>query len=408
MNEMDTDVTGEAEIREEVRDWLKVHWEPETDRRNFLELVVESGWACPTWDANYFGKGLSESLALVVQEEFDKVGAPSSNLVGVNQIAAEVIKNHATSEEMRRYVQHKLLTGEFRTCLLYSEPGAGSDLAGLQTRADRDGEEWLVNGQKVWVSAARQATHGLLPARTNWDAPKHRGITFFLLPMNQAGIEIYPIKQMTGDAIFNEVLLTDVRVSDQHRISDVNDGWRVLNNALAIERMMLGGAIERPRVEAGEFRPEDPKKTADLVSVAKQLGRNIDPVIRQDIARVHALRRIVGWNAERAHGMTDMNTATVLKLSMSQVLHGSARVYAQMLGTEAMLAGAGSAQGHEANRYGMRAFVTSIGAGSDQIQRNLIAERVLGLPRDPSVDYDVPFKDVRKSDASRRFSEGSG
>ncbi|HEV3312243.1 MAG TPA: acyl-CoA dehydrogenase family protein, partial [Chloroflexota bacterium] len=313
---------------------------------------------------------------------------------------------HASSIELRGPVQHKLLTGEYRTCLLYSEPGAGSDLAGLQTRADRDGDEWVISGHKVWVSAALQATHGLLPARTNWDVPKHKGITFFLLPMDQPGLDISPIKQMTGDSVFNEVVLNDVRVRDGLRISEIDGGWPVLNNALAVERMMLGGAIERSRVEEGEFRPEDPKRTVDLVAMAKETGFNQDPVLRQEIARMHTLRRVLQWNAERAHaGMTDMNTATVLKLSMSRILHGSARIYAEMLGTEAMLVETGSPRGHEANRLAMRAFVTSIGAGSDQIQRNLIAERVLGLPRDPSADYNVPFRDVPKSDGVRRFSE---
>ena len=325
----------------------------------------------------------------------------------------------------------KLLTGEYRTCLLYSEPGAGSDIAGLQTRAERDGAEWIVNGQKVWTSGARTATHGLLAARTNWDVPKHRGITYFLLPMQQPGVEVRPIKQMTGHQTFNEVFFTDARVPDSLRISDVDDGWRVLNAALAVERMAMGGGLERSRGPPGGHRPrpsgrhpsqpgaERPRppeadagpppevriRPVDLVAVANDTGRGGDPVIRQAIARMHALRRISRWNAERAEGSADMSVATVLKLSMSEILHGSARIHAQLIGTEAMLTGQQSPQGEIANQTGMWAFINSIGGGSDQIQRNLIGERVLGLPHDPSADRDVPFRDVRKASGVRPLGQ---
>jgi alkylation response protein AidB-like acyl-CoA dehydrogenase len=393
-----------------------------------MEEVVDAGWAQPDWPPDLYGRGVSKEAAAAVIDEFGRAGAPRGSIAAAG-IAANTIRAFAASDTLRSDVLRKLLTGEYRTCLLYSEPGAGSDLGGLQTRAERDGAEWIVNGQKVWTSGARTATHGLLAARTNWDVPKHRGITYFLLPMDQPGVEIRPIKQMTGHQTFNEVFFTDARVPDSLRVSEVDDGWRVLNAALAVERMVMGGGLERaaardgdvaasPAAEAGATSsagpgatpspeadgapaPEVRARPVDLVALANQAGRGGDPVIRQAIARMHALRRISRWNAERAEGSADMSVAVVLKLSMSEILHGSARIHAQLLGTEAMLTGQQSPQGEIANQTGMWAFINSIGGGSDQIQRNLIGERVLGLPHDPSVDRDVPFRDVRKASGVR-------
>jgi alkylation response protein AidB-like acyl-CoA dehydrogenase len=394
-----------AQVRSEVRDWLAGHWSAGKDRRQFTEEVVDAGWARPSWPRDMFGRDLPEQLTPVIAEEFTAAGAPVPDVTG-SAIASNAIRDFAESPELRGPVLRKLLTGEYRTCLLYSEPGAGSDLAAVQTRADRDGEEWVVNGQKVWTSGAKQATHGLLAARTNWDVPKRRGITYFLLPMRQDGVEVRPIRQMTGQANFNEVFFTNARVPDSLRISALEDGWRVLQTALAVERMSMGGGIRRsaPREPAADGEPASPVRgAADLVPIAIQTGRNSDPVMRQEIARIHALRRIGRWNAERASGEDDMNIATVLKLAMSTVLHGSARIHGQLLGQEAMLVAGGSEAGDDANQEAMWSFINSIGGGSDQIQRNLIAERVLGLPHDPSVDHNIPFREARKAEAVRRL-----
>ncbi len=392
-------------VRREVRQWLAAHWKPGMEARPFLEEAVDAGWAHPEWPTDFYGRGVSEQAAAAVVEEFAQAGAPRGGIAAAG-IAANTIRIFASSDELRGPVLRKLFTGEYRTCLLYSEPGAGSDLAGLQTRADRDGGEWIVNGQKVWTSGARTATHGLLAARTNWDVPKHKGITYFLLPMQQPGVKVRPIKQMTGDQTFNEVFITDARLPDSLRISEVNDGWRALNAALAVERMLMGGGLERPAPAEGEATAaaEMRARPVDLVALANQVGRGGDPVMRQAIARMHALRRISKWNAERAADSADMSVAAVLKLSMSDILHGSARIHAQLLGSEAMLTGQQSPQGEIANQTGMWAFINSIGGGSDQIQRNLIGERVLGLPHDPSVDRDIPFRDVRKASGVRSLS----
>jgi len=408
-----------AQARADVRAWLAEHWSAGKDHRQFAGELVDAGWARPSWPRDLFGRDLPEELTPVIIEEFAAAGAflPDGG-ANANTIAATAIKDFAESSELRGPVLRKILTGEYRTCLLYSEPGAGSDLAALQTRADRDGEEWVVNGQKVWTSGAREATHGLLAARTNWDVPKRRGITYFLLPMRQDGVEIRPIKQMTGQASFNEVFFTNARVPETLRISALEDGWRVLQTALAVERMSMGGGLRRARpqqapaaqaeavtaaAEADEERAIPVRGAAELVGIANKTGRNTDPVMRQEIARIHALRRIGTWNAERSGGDSDMSTAAVLKLAMSSVLHGSARIHTQLIGQESMLVAGASQEGDNANQEAMWSFINSIGGGSDQIQRNLIAERVLGLPHDPSVDHNIPFREARKAQAVRRL-----
>lgn len=395
-----------AQVRAQVAQWLAAHWKSGADTDRFLADAVDAGWARPSWPADTYGRGLPEPLAKVVTEEFRRAGAPSpqptENLIQ-NAIATTVIKDFAGSVRLRGPILRELLTGRFQICLLYSEPGSGSDLAALQTNAQRDGDEWVVNGQKVWTSEARGATYGLLAARTNWDVPKHRGITYFLLPMSQEGVVVRPIRQMTGHAHFNEVFLTDARVSDQLRISPVDGGWKVMQAALAIERMVMG-TLHLAEKDAGSSDEEVVHAVSDLVDIAKRRSRSGDFVMRQEIARVHALQRIADWNLERAKGEAGMSIATVLKLARSTVLHDAARIHAQLLGPEAMLVAGGSDEGETANQAAMWQFAHSIGGGTDQIQRNLIAERVLGLPRDHSSDRDIPFREVRKAQAIRRLS----
>jgi alkylation response protein AidB-like acyl-CoA dehydrogenase len=395
-------------VRDEVRSWLAEHWTAGKNRQQFIEEVVDAGWALPSFPRDLYGRDLPPSADKVVVEEFTAAGAP---LPFALPIATEVIRAHGATDELKTVVRDLLLGGG--GCLLYSEPGAGSDLASLQTRADRHGDEWVVNGQKVWTSGAVGATYGLLAARTDWDVPKHKGISFFVCPMNQPGVEIRPIKQINRGSGFNEVFLTDARVPDALRIGNVNDGWRVLQTALAVERMIMGEGNVRQRMrlaEVGGERTDASEAEAaaafgpvDLVALARDKGRNGEGAIRQAIARMHALQRIQQWNAQRAAGMADMRLAAILKLAQSEILHGSARIHAMLLGPEALLWEDSSSAGEHVNQNALGAFVNSIGGGSDQIQRNIIGERVLGLPRDPAVDLDVPFKDVRKAEAFRRL-----
>jgi alkylation response protein AidB-like acyl-CoA dehydrogenase len=290
-------------------------------------------------------------------------------------------------------------------CLLYSEPGAGSDLAGLQTRADRDGDEWIVNGQKVWTSQAHRADFGMLIARTDWDVPKHRGITFFWFPMRQPGVEVRPIRQITNEAHFNEVFITNGRVPDANRLGDLNDGWRVLQTALAYERSVMGEAARGPKKSEAAEERGGTMGHVDLVELARAYGREHDPVVRQGIARIHILRTVNRWNTLRAKAQLEQGTSSPImslgKLAMSNILHGDAAVQQQIIATETMLDGPDTPRSEAANFLALNAYFTSIGGGTDQIQRNIIGERVLGLPREPEVDRDLAFKDVRKATVVR-------
>ena len=299
-----------------------------------------------------------------------------------------------------------LLLGEVDMCLLYSEPGAGSDLASVQTRAERDGDEWIVNGQKVWTSSGRQADYGFLISRTDSSQPKHRGMTFFLIPMKQPGVEVRPLRQATGDSRFNEVFLTDARVADANMLGDLNGGWHVLTSALAYERSVMGVTQKRKKQSAEVVRDLTSEKSApvpdlSLIELATERGVVGDSGIRQDLMRLHSWRTVNAWNNQRGKAALSKGTSSPVvslgKLAMSRMLHFGGSLQAEILGSEAMLGGEDHPDGADATYAMLNAFFTSIGGGTDQIQRNIIGERILGLPKEPEVDKGVPFSEVRIS-----------
>jgi alkylation response protein AidB-like acyl-CoA dehydrogenase len=376
--------------RDEVRQWLIEHWQPNVDRDDFRAAAVDAGWLVPTWSREWFGRELSIADAEVVGEEFERVGAPGR--ADRNNLHARVIYQLGSDELRRRYLRD-LLTGAARGCLLYSEPGAGSDLASLRTSAVRDGDRWRVNGQKVWTSGARHATFGLLVARTDSTVPKHKGITFFVLPMDQPGVEVRPIVQITGDEHFNEVFLTDAVVDDANRLGDVNAGWQTLMTALGFERSVMG-------VRGVGSRAADPKYVGtadDLIGLARRHGKLDDPATITALADVYAARTAARLNAVRyaEEGRAgDPAAMSVGKLAMSQLLHSTARVRRDIVGMMALLDEPGDAE--LANFFTLDAYFTSIGGGTDQIQRNIISERVLGLRKEADPSRNVPFDEVRQ------------
>jgi alkylation response protein AidB-like acyl-CoA dehydrogenase len=417
-------------VRSEVRAWLDEHWPAEDTitRKEWLALVVDALWAVPTWPVEWFGRGLDGETAEVIVEEFRRAGAPGA-AQDKHNLWANTVLSFGTDALKQLFVR-RLLLDDVKMCLLYSEPGAGSDLAGLQTRAERDGDEWVVNGQKVWTSSGREAEFGMLVARTNWDVPKHRGISFFWCPMKQAGVEVRPIRQITGESHFNEVFLDDVRVPGDHLLGPLDGGWRVLQTALAYERSVMGDVARGPRstdkrpavandagpdgaaiaadaAAANEPATPSPQGSeVDLWALAREMGRDRDPVIRQAVARIHSLRAVNRWNGQRAKAQLDQGTSSPIlslgKLAMSRILHEGAHVQRLIVGPEALLYGRDNPRGDDANFLSLNAFFTSIGGGTDQIQRNIIGERVLGLPREPEVDRDIPFSQVTKATVQRR------
>ncbi|MBV9842325.1 MAG: acyl-CoA dehydrogenase family protein [Sphingomonadaceae bacterium] len=385
------------EIRKEVRDWLAEHWDAETGKgrsagsvRDWLDHVIAAGWAAPSWPAAYWGRGLGKEETSAVINEFRKVGAPGAGQDRGNIPANSIMQ--FGSEALKRRMIPEFLRGA-QVCLLYSEPGAGSDLAAVQTRADRKGDVYVVTGQKVWTSGAHKADYGLLLARTDWDAPKHDGLSFFIIPIRQAGIEIRPINQITGDSHFNEVFLDNAEVAADNRVGEEGQGWKVMQTALAVERLIMGEG-------AGERRQGSMKdNVVSLIDIARETRKIGDPVLRQEIAQAMAYRQLNALNIIRSkQEMAQGSSSPIMslgKLAMSRILHGDAAVMTKLLGAASMLDADANPRAADVNYRTANAFMTSIGGGTDQIQRNIISERVLGLPRETEADRTIPFRESR-------------
>ncbi len=383
----------DAELRDQVRDWLATNWFPDgVDRAAYAQAVVDAGWAVPSWEPQWYGRGLSDRQSRAVAAEFAAAGAPGSGHDRANLFAC-TLHDAGTDEQKRRLIPPSI-RGESKWCLLYSEPGAGSDLAGLRIRADRDGADWVINGQKVWTSFATTADYGMLVARTDWDVPKHNGIGFFMMPMRQPGVEIRPIHQITGESEFNEVFIENARVPGDNLVGAPGGGWSVLQIALGYERRLMG---DLARTSQGSRRLQAQQQNR-LVELAREAGRLNDSYIRQQIARVDALAMVNRWNTQRAKASADrVESATLMalgKIAMSRILHETARVETEIVGAEAMLAGPENPIGDAVTFRTLNAYFTSIGGGTDQIQRNIIGERVLGLPKEPDPYRNTPFRDL--------------
>ncbi|KQT31383.1 acyl-CoA dehydrogenase [Sphingomonas sp. Leaf412] len=381
----------------EVDAWLAAHWKGAPDsheqfgrdpRAAWLAQVRDAGWAVPRWSADWYGRDLPDAQARLVERAFARVGAPGAGQDRTN-LWANTALAHAT-DAFKREVVPQLLAGEVGMCLLYSEPGAGSDLAAVRTRADRVDGGWRVTGQKVWTSGAAVADYGMLIARTDWDVPKHRGISFFFLPMKQDGVTVRPLRQITDEAHFNEVFIDDAFVPEDNLLGPLNGGWGVLQTALAYERSVMGDRARGPRSGAGGN---------DLLALAREAGRLGDPVVRQRVAQAIAWRTLNALNTRRAKAEMAQGTSSPImslgKLAMSRILHEDARVRTLLLGPESLLEGPDHPRAEDANFLALNAYFTSIGGGTDQIQRNIIGERVLGLPKEPEVDRTIAFRDVR-------------
>ena len=382
-----------------AQEFLKAHWSPSVDPAQWQRLVIDERWAALRWPAKWFGRDLSDEAAREVEAVFAAAGAPGPGQDIVNLWAGTMVA--FGSDELRAQFVRRLLLDEVAMCLLYSEPGAGSDLAGIRTSAVRDGDEWVVNGQKVWTSGARDADYGMLIARTDWDQPTHRGISFFWFPMRQPGVEVRPLRQATGDARFNEVFITDARVPDSHRLGELNSGWMVLQTALAYERIAMGGSGRRGSGVRGATAMAHgtiPVPDISLVALARELGKADDARIRQDLMRLHSMRKVNEWNGARAKAAAETGGSSPLaslgKLAMAIILHYAGHLQGELLGMEGTLEGDQNPRARDANYSQLNAYFHSIGGGTDQIQRNIIGERILGLPKEPETDRVIPFRDV--------------
>ncbi|GLW66819.1 acyl-CoA dehydrogenase [Actinomadura rubrobrunea] len=388
------------DLRERVRSFLADHDPSAMDRLEFLRARFDAGLAWVHYPPGLGGLGAPRALQPVVDEEFAAAGAPRNdperNAIGLG-MAAPTILAHGTEEQKKRFLR-PLWTGEEIWCQLFSEPGAGSDLAALATRAVRDGGHWIVNGQKVWTSMAHEARWAILVARTDPDVPKHRGLTYFVCDMTAPGVEVRPLRQITGEAEFNEVFLTDVRIPDEHRLGAVGEGWRVATTTLMNERVAIGGNA------AGR---ED-----GMIGVVARLWRE-RPELRTPGLHDALLRLWVEAEAARLTGerLRQQLAAGAPGPEGSAVKLAFARLNQEISGLELELLG------EDGLRYDdwtmrrptrvdftrrspgyrfLRAKGNSIEGGTSEILRNIIAERVLGLPGEIRVDKDVAWKDLPK------------
>jgi alkylation response protein AidB-like acyl-CoA dehydrogenase len=332
-----------------------------TAGRRWQRHLHDHGFAGIAWPEQFGGQGLSGAHNAVWLEEAALAHVPPYvNMVGL-VLAGGAILAFGDVQQQEQHL-HATLRGEVVWCQLFSEPGAGSDLAGLATRAERDGDEWVVNGQKVWSSGARVSDHGILLARTDPAAAKHRGISFFLCDMTRPGVEVRPLRQMTGETEFDEVFLTDVRLPASGLLGPENEGWAVAMSVLANERGSVGASI------IGLER-----RLAAMTALAE---RAPNPVQRDRLARLVARGQTFRMSAERARS-GDTAHAPVMKLGISELGFDGAMLRAEIAGARAMLAGP------EASQV-LAAPGGRIAGGTSQVQRNIIGERLLGLPKEPA------------------------
>ena len=422
--EIDQRKLASSELREEVRAWLADNWDPDLEVTDWWRVVAEAGWTAPHFTPEQGGRGLHRRASATVRSAFAAYGAlrPPGGLGLL--MAAPTILTHGTPEQVERLVP-PILDGRVAWCQLFSEPGAGSDLAGLTTRAVRDGDRWIINGQKVWSSQALESDYGMLLARTDLDRPKHHGISWFAFRLDQPGVTIRPLREMTGDAVFNEVFIDNAVCDDADLIGGEGNGWSVTQTTLYFERTGIGaggahagfpdpgpkgGMIGRRAGDAALDPVPGGNLTLsvdDVRELARAHGRSDDPIIRQKIARLTTFTSLGAWNALRAKAEAarggGQSVANIGKLAQTRIMKLAAEIALDILGADGML---GTPDGPGGGRY-THAFefapASSIYGGTDEIQRNIVGERSLGLPRDPNPDKDVPYGEVlRRSTTNGR------
>ena len=393
-------MTTEQDLRDRVRAFLADHDPATTPRDQFLDARFDAGLAAVHYPVGHGGLGLPRSLQAAADEELAKAGAPvldlARNPIGLGMAAPTIIA-FGTEEQKQRWLR-PLWTAEEIWCQLFSEPGAGSDLAGLATRAVRAGDsEWVVNGQKVWTSLAHRARWGLLLARTDPDVPKHAGLSYFVVDMHAPGVEVRPLRQLTGEAEFNEVFFTDVRIPDADRLGDVGEGWSVARTTLMNERVAIGSARSVPREEgsviwfaAAAWRRHPERRTHELHQRLLRLWAEAE------VARLAAgrLRQQIAAGEPGPEGSAAKLTFARLNQEISEWEVEFAGADGLRYDDWTMRRAGSSDYGRGPGFRYLRTRGNSIEGGTSEILRNIIAERVLGLPPEPRIDTSVAWKEL--------------
>ncbi len=418
---MDLTYPPEAEaFRVEVRRWLEENlpdgWgqpgfsmtkdQREAFNNEWTKKLAEGGWICASWPKEYGGRGLSIMEGVVLNEEFARLNAPMrADFFGDTLVGPTILK--WGTEEQKKFFLSKILSGEIGWCQGFSEPDSGSDLASLKTRADLDGDEWVINGQKVWTTQAQHADYVFLMARTDQDAPKHKGISYLLVPMRQPGVEVRPIAQVDGSAEFNEVFFTNARCPKENVVGGVNNGWAVAMDTLGFERGTSATTGHR------RFQ----KELDSVIAAARANGKAQDPLVRQELAKAWSKVKIMQINGLRSLTSALNNDHSTIalgatnKMFWSEYHRDTMELAIDILGMEGqILTGPGSAAAEAGDEDGGESeFMPGIGnrhprpgypvsmmqasfffsrsetiwGGTAQIQRNIVGERVLGLPKEP-------------------------
>ena len=392
--------TDRARVEAALADLLRTHDPKTLDDRSFRGARFDAGLAWVHFPEGHGGLGARPELNKVVEDACRKAGAaPQDPATFFIALAGPTIVTHGSEEVKRRFLR-PMFTGEEKWCQLFSEPGAGSDFAGLGTRAVRDGDEWIVNGQKVWNTLAHLGDWGMLVARTDPDQPKHKGMTYFALDMRAAGVEVRPLRQITGEAEFNEVYMTDARVPDAHRIGDVGEGWRVALTTLMNERSAIGSG-------SGGARRKGP------IDVAIGIWKDL-PAEQRTGAKRDALTKL--YCSSEAQRLTNLRAAqrakagnpgpemSIAKLAMAEFNKKVTEFSIDLLGADGMIGYdftfrrpenlSVDGMEHGVRHSFLRARANSIEGGTSEIMRNILGEQVLGLPGEPRVDKDLPWSQV--------------
>lgn len=418
-----TAATDPDAVYAEAAEWFSEHWSPDLSLGRWWELLAEAGWAFPSWPEGLGGRGLtgrSAKAALSARRDAGAFGAPN----GVATfLTAPTLLHYGTDAQLQRYMP-RIANGKDRWCQLFSEPGSGSDMAGLATRAVRDGDEWILNGQKVWNSGAQFAKYGILIARTDPEQPKHKGVTYFLIDMEQDGVEVRPLREMTGDAAFNEVFMSDARVSEADRLGDLGDGWRVAMTTLSHERdpdnAGMGdsnafGEVDLDRTVGDHMAAEEGNTDGFSLAISggvthildglyDQFGAGDDPLMRQKLMQILQMRRNSRWSGERAAAQMKAGgqpgpEVSTLKLLGSEIGRQIRDTGLEAMGAHGMLDDDDAPTNGLFHSYSMFTPALSIAGGTDEVQRNIMGERVLGLPREPgeAEQRQLPWSELKRS-----------
>jgi alkylation response protein AidB-like acyl-CoA dehydrogenase len=361
--------------------------------RAFRRALWDAGLLGITLDAAYGGLGLTSEHQQAFNEEAAGYALPPVGEAVTTGICAPTLLDFGSEEQKRRHVSRMIRGDEVWTQLL-SEPGAGSDLAGLQTRATRDGDEYILAGQKVWTSAAQQSDYALCVARTDPDVPKHKGLSMFIVDLKAPGVTIRPLRQMTGDAHFNEVFLDDVRIPVDNLVGQENEGWRALTAMLTHERLALGAGTGAGGSGQGWARPS----SARFIELARLRGLGGDTLVRQELVKLYIAEKVLAYMGQKMRDEIAAGIPVGAKGSVAKL--ATALLSRQSAGLGMLIAGPGS-QAWDASEPGGAELaqamcfspMRAIAGGTSEIQRNTVGERVLGLPKEPQVDRDVPFRE---------------